>query len=72
MQVTQNNKGDTVGIIKDAEETVILNYSFWECDCSTMFIRPVTITHCRQCGADRDDSPIANDLHVQIFVYNTI
>ena len=72
MEITKNNKGDIVALVKDKEETMILNYSYWECDCSTMFVQPMKMHHCIECGADRDDSPIANDLHVQIFVYNTI
>lgn len=61
-----NPQGDTVMVVDD----MILNYSFWDCDCSHEYVRPITTNHCKECGADKDDSEISQETEVQLFIYN--
>ena len=67
MLVGTNTQGDSVVFYDD--ET-LLNTSFWDCDCSHDYLRSVTQHHCNECGADRDDSEIAQEAEVQLFIYN--
>jgi hypothetical protein len=66
MLVGTNTQGDSVVFYDD--ET-LLNTSFWDCDCSHDYIRPVTAHHCQECGSDREDSLISHEVEVQQIIY---
>ena len=66
MLLGTNPQGDNIMVIGD----MILNYKFWDCDCSYEYIRSVKQHHCTECGSDRDDSEISQETEVQLFIYN--
>ena len=66
MIIGTNPQGDTVVMYDD---DTILNFKFWDCDCAHLFVRPTTHHHCNECGADRDDSPISQEVDVQQLFY---
>jgi hypothetical protein len=66
MLIGTNPQGDNVMVIDD----MILNYSYWDCDCSHAYLRSVKQHHCNECGADRDDSDVSQEAEVQLFIYN--
>jgi len=72
VSIGTNKQGDTVSVITNGTEDLILNYSYWDCDCAHQFVKPMKLYHCTECGADRDDSDISEELDVQVLVYQFI
>lgn len=65
-----NQQGDIVSVIEEeGKDALVLNYSYWNCDCAQHYVRPVKLHHCNECGADRDDSDISEELEVQVLIY---
>mgnify|MGYP006294299655 CR=1 FL=1 len=65
----KNKHGDTVLVISEDGEDLVVNYSYWNCDCADHFVKPMKLHHCNECGADRDDSEISEEVEVQFFIY---
>jgi len=70
--IGKNAQGDNVAIIDDDGKDIVLNYSYWDCDCAQHFVKPMKLHHCNECGADRDDSDISEEVEVQVFIYQSI
>lgn len=63
-----NKQGDTIEIHGDG---IVLNHSYWECECGTYWIKPITLTSCPKCNAHKSDCANAREQEVQEFIYHT-
>lgn len=54
MTTTTNKRGET---IENHENGIVLNLSYWDCECKTNYIHPLKKQSCRKCGAEQDDQP---------------
>lgn len=62
-----NKQGDKIEIHSDG---VVLNHSYWECDCDHSWIRAMSKSKCDDCGAYESDCANAREQEVQQFIYH--
>jgi len=54
MKQSKNKFGET---IEDHENGIMLNLSYWDCECKENYIKPIEQKRCIYCNAAQDDMP---------------
>lgn len=56
-----NEYGEELEVFAD----LTLNLAYWDCECETDYIHPVSLPQCWRCGTTFDDRPNAREAEVQ-------
>ena len=66
---SKNTQGDILEKVGD----IVLNQSFWDCECKENYIHKKSNSlECSVCGMDEENSPDSRENEVQEQVYKTI
>lgn len=44
---------------------ITLNLDYWDCECDTSYIHPISEEKCIMCGSLKEDSPSSREIEVQ-------
>lgn len=66
--LSKNPQGDVLEI----HGLIVLNQSYWECECNDDYVRPKTKETCNECDAHHEDCADAYEETVQRVIYKTI
>lgn len=66
LKIKKNKQGDVIEVHND----LVLNLSYWDCECADNYIKTVTVSECTYCGASIDDCANSRDDEVQSMIYN--
>lgn len=59
----QNSYGEQLEVIGD----ITVNWTYWDCQCSDNYIRPVAELECVRCGMSCEDGPSSREDEVVHF-----
>lgn len=47
---------------------IILNLDYWDCECESNFIHPISQSRCDICVSEQEESPSSRENEVQLFL----